>query len=197
MSLGQRDKRALAALAAACVVALLVYALFGGSSGSSAVVGAADSIPGAERRLARARRLAAGVPGQELVLKQVSAELAEREKGVIQADTAAQAQAQLLNVVKRVAASQTPPLEFGTVELGQQVARLGEDYGEVQISMPLSCHLDELLNFLADLTSQPEALATTELRVSAGDAKQKTVLVRLTVAGIVPQRLAPLKKAAF
>jgi hypothetical protein len=196
MSLGRRDKRALAALAAACLAALLVYALTG-SSGTSPVVGAADSIPGAERRLARARRLAAGVPGQEQVLKQVSAELAEREKGVIQADTAAQAQAQLLNIVKRVAASQTPPLEFGTVELGQQVARLGEEYGEVQISMPFGCHLDELLNFLADLASQPEALATTELRITAGDAKQKTVTVRLTVAGIVPQRLAPRRKAAF
>jgi hypothetical protein len=196
VKLGQRDKRALAVLAGAGVVALLVYALFG-ASGTSQVVGAADSIPGAERRLARARRLAAGVPGQEQVLKQVSAELADREKGVIQADTAAQAQAQLLNVVKRVAASQSPPLEFGTVELGQQVARLGEDYGEVQISMPFTCHLDELLNFLADLTRQPEALASTDLRVSAQDAKQKTVAVRLTVAGIVPKRLVPLKKARF
>lgn len=196
MKLGQRDKRALALLAVAGVAALLVYAIAGGS-GTSQVVGAADSIPGAERRLARARHLAAGVPGQEQALQQVSAELAEREKGVIQADTAAQAQAQLLNVVKRVAASQSPPLEFGTVELGQQVARLGEDYGEVQISMPFTCHLDELLNFLADLTGQPEALASTDLRISAGDAKQKSVTVRLTVAGIVPKRLVPLKKAVF
>ena len=196
MKLGERDKRALAALAVAGVAALVVYAL-SGASATSQVAGAADSIPGAERRLARARRLAAGVPGQEQVLKQVSVELADREKGVIQADTAAQAQAQLLNIVKRVASSQGPPIDFGTVELGQQVARLGEDYGEVQISMPFTCHLDELLNFLADLTGQPEALATTDLRISAGDAKQKTVTVRLTVAGIVPKRLVPQKKARF
>jgi hypothetical protein len=192
----QRDKRALVVLAAVSA-ALLLYFAFSGQSGQPQVVGAADSIPSAERRLARARRLAAGVSGRQEVLKQVSSELAEREKGVIQADTAAQAQAQLLNVVKRVAKAQNPPLEFGTMELGQQVARLGEDYGEVQVSVPFNCHIDELLNFLADLTRQPEALATNEMRVSAGDAKQKTIQVRLTIAGVVPKRLVPQKKAVF
>lgn len=177
--------------------ALLLYFVFSGQSGQPQAVGTADSIPSAERRLARVRQLAAGVSGRQEVFQQVSSELAEREKGVIQADTAAQAQAQLLNVIKRVAKAQTPPLEFGTVELGQQVARLGEDYGEVQVSVPFSCHIDELLNFLADLTKQPEALATNEMRVSAGDAKQKTILVRLTIAGVVPKRLAPQKKAVF
>jgi Type II secretion system (T2SS), protein M subtype b len=192
----QRDKRALVVLAAVSA-ALLLYFAFSGQSGQPQVVGAADSIPSAERRLARARRLAAGVSGRQEALKQVSSELAEREKGVIQADTAAQAQAQLLNVVKRVAKAQNPPLEFGTMELGQQVARLGEDYGEVQVSVPFNCHIDELLNFLADLTRQPEALATNEMRVSAGDAKQKTIQVRLTIAGVVPKRLVPQKKAVF
>ena len=196
MKIEQRDKRALVVLAVG-IAALLLYFVFSGQSGQPQVVGAADSIPSAERRRTRVRQLAAGVSGRQEVFKQVSSELAEREKGVIQADTAAQAQAQLLNVIKRVAKAQTPPLEFGTVELGQQVARLGEDYGEVQVSVPFTCHIDELLNFLADLTRQPEALATNEMRVSAHDAKQKTILVRLTIAGVVPKRLAPQKKAVF
>ena len=41
------------------------------------------------------RRQAATLPGKEAVLKQVSLELAEREKGLIPGDTAEQAQAQL------------------------------------------------------------------------------------------------------
>jgi hypothetical protein len=192
----RRDKRALAALAVAGV-ALLLYLAISGDGGQPRIVGAAGSIPAAEGRLARVRQLAAGVSGREQVLQQVSSALAEREKGVIQADTAAQAQAQLVDVVKRVARSQTPPLEFGTVELSQQVVRLGEDYGEVQLSVPFTCRIDELLNFLADLTRQPEALATTELRVSAQDARQKTIAVRLTIAGVVPKRLVPQKKALF
>lgn len=196
MKIERRDKRALAALAVAGV-ALLLYLVVSGEGGQPRIVGAAGSIPAAEGRLARVRQLAAGVSGRERVLQQVSSALAEREKGVIQADTAAQAQAQLVDVVKRVARSQTPPLEFGTVELSQQVVRLGEDYGEVQLSVPFTCRIDELLNFLADLTRQPEALATTELRVSAQDARQKTIAVRLTIAGVVPKRLVPQKKALF
>lgn len=196
MKIEQRDKRALLVLAVGCAV-LVLYLALSGESGRPQVVGAADSIPSAERRLARVRQLAAGVSGRQDVLKQVSSELAQREQGVIQADTAAQAQAQLLDVIKRVAKAQTPPLEFGTVELGQQVARLGEDYGEVQVTVPFTCHIDELLNFLADLTRQPEALATNEMRVSAGDAKQKTMRVRLTIVGVVPKRLVPQKKAVF
>jgi hypothetical protein len=192
----QRDRRALAALAVAVVV-LLLYLAFSGGTGPPQVVSASDSIPAAEKRLARVRQLAAGVAGREQVLQQASLELAQREKGVIQAETAAQAQAQLLNVIRRVAQAQTPPLDFGTVELGQQIPRLGEDYGEVQVSLPFTCHIDELVNFLADLTKQPEALATLELRVSAQDAKQKTIGVRLIVAGVVPKRLVPQKKALF
>jgi hypothetical protein len=196
VKLEQRDRRALLLLAAAVVV-LAIYLLFSGDAGSTQVIGTADSIPAAERRLERVRRLAAGVAAREQLLAQVSAELAEREKGVIQAETAAQAQAQLLNVLRRVAQAQTPPLEFGTVELSQQISPLGEDYGEVQVSMPILCHIDELVNYLADLTRQPEALAINDLRIYSQDLKQKMVSVRLAVVGVVPKRLVPKKKALF
>ena len=196
MNLEQRDRRALMGLAVAAG-AVVLYLIFSGGSGPTQVIGLTDSIPVAERRLERVRRLASGVAGRELVLKQVTAELADREKGVIQAETAAQAQAQLVNIVRRVAQAQTPPLEFGTVELSQQISPMGEDYGEVQISMPLVCHVDELVNFLADLTRQPEALATNDLRIYSQDPKQKTVSLRLAIAGLVPKRLVPKKKALF
>lgn len=196
MRLQQRDRRALAVLAVAGV-ALLLYLTLSGGGGPPKVVGASSSIPVAERRLARARKLAAGVAGRELVLKQASSELAEREKRLIQAATAAQAQAQLLDIVKRVAKAQTPPLEFGTVELGQQITRLGEDYGEVQIIVPFSCHIEDLVNFLAELSRQPEALATNDIRVGLQDPRQKTIVVRLAIAGVVPKRLVPQKKSVF
>ncbi len=196
MSLQQRDKRALMGLAAA-VLGVALFLSFTGGEAQPTVVGATATIPAAEKRLARARQLAAGVSGREQLLKQVSAELAEREKGVIQAETAAQAQAQLLDVIKRVGKAQPAPIEFGTVELGQQISKLGEDYGEVQVSVPFTCHIEDLLNFLADLGSQPELLATNDVRISAADAKQKTIYVRLTVAGVVPKRLVPEKKGLF
>ncbi len=194
MSLQTRDKRALALLAAAAVI-MLLYRVASGGGEIVAVAQKADSIPAAFARLEKVRRQASGVAGREQVLKQVSAELAQREKGLIQAETAAQAQAQVMNVLKRVGAAQTPPLDLGVFEMNPQVPKLGEDYGEVQVTVPFTCHIEELVNFLADLTRQPEALATTDLRVTAADASQKTMTVRLTVAGLVPKRLVPQKRA--
>lgn len=192
MTLSKRDRRALAGLAAA--VPLFLILRFATSEKSApAVAGAFDSIGVSEKRLARVRQLAATVPGKEEVLKQVAAELAQREKGMIQAETAPQAQAQLLEVVRRVARSEAPPLEIKSQELGQ-VTRLSDDYGEVQVSLIFDCHIEDLVNFLADLTRQQELLATRDLRINATNLKEKRITVRLTVSGIVPKRLVPEKR---
>jgi hypothetical protein len=176
---------------AAAAVAIF---LFSSSSGEAPeVISASDTIPSAERRLAQARRLAASVPGKRELLKRATDELAGREKGILQAQTAPQAQARLLDIVRRVGKAQQPPIEFSTFELSPDVKRLGE-YGEVEIAVGFTCRMEELVNFLADLTNQPEAVATSDLRVTASDAKQKTVSVRSTVVGVVPPRLAPAKK---
>lgn len=193
MTLSSRDQRALAGLAVAAAAVVIFLATSGGDS-QPPIVSASDSITSVERRLDRVRRLAASVPGKEELFKNVTAELAVREKGILQAQTAAQAQAQLLDVVRRVGKAQTPPVEFGTVELSQEIARLGEDYGEVQITVPFVCKIEEFVNFLADLTKQPEMIATSEMRITAQDTKEKTISVRLTVSGVVPRRLVPEQK---
>jgi len=192
MTLQKRDKTALVVLAAAVIVWLLLQLALPGDSPAK-LVGTADSIPVAEKRLSRLRLLSGGVPGKEEVLKRVSAELAQRETGIIQADTGPQAQAQLLEIIRRVAKAQTPPLDAKSAELGQ-ITRLSDDYGEVQVSVALECRIEELLNLLADLTRQPEALATRDLRLSLMTAKEKILSVRLTVSGFVPRRLVPEKK---
>lgn len=194
MTLQSRDKRALLLLAVAASV-MLAYLLLSGEDASTAVAAPVENIAAAEKRLAKVRKRAAQAPGLEQALRQVSGELAVREKGLIQADTAAQAQAQLIDILKRVARAQQPPIDLGGVELSRQITPLGEDYGEVQVSVPFLCRIEDLVNFLADLTRQPEALATTDLRVSVSDVKQKTIAVRLTVSGAVPKRLVPQKKA--
>ena len=55
------------------------------------MVAPTDSTALAEKRLARLRDTAATVPQKEEVLKSVAADLAQREAGLIQADTAPQA----------------------------------------------------------------------------------------------------------
>jgi hypothetical protein len=187
----QRDKRALMVLGAVAVLAF-IYWMAGSSSSSVKVSAPVESIDRVEKGLTNLRSRAAALPAKEVLLKQANAELAEREKGLISGDTADQAQAQLLQVLRRVAKAQTPPLEIRQVELGQPRS-YGNAYGLVTVSVTVDCRIEELINLLSTLSAQPETIATDEIRFGMANAKQKTMPVRLTVSGIVAQRLAPKK----
>jgi hypothetical protein len=197
MTLSDRDRRALVILGGALVVGGLLYWYSNtspsSSSGSAKISIAVDSVDRTQKRLAMLQRQAATLPGEEAVLKQVSLELAEREKGLVPGDTAEQAQAQLLQIVKRVAQQQMPPLDLGQVELGRP-RTFGTAYGQVSVSITLTCRIDELVNFLASLSAQPELTATEEIRFGTSHPKQKTMPVRLTVSGLVARRLVPVRK---
>jgi hypothetical protein len=197
MTLGDRDRRAILILGAALVLGGLFYwysnSSPSSSSGSAKMSTPVDSVDRTEKRLAMLRRQAATLPGKEAVLKQVSLELAAREKGLIPGDTAEQAQAQLLQIVKRVAQQQEPPLDLGQVELGRPRA-FGAAYGQVSVSITVTCRIDELVNYLAALSAQPELAATEEIRFGASHPKQKTMPVRLTISGLVARRLVPVRK---
>src|SRR3984957_19793300 len=198
MTLTDRDRRALLILGAALVVGGLIYWYSNSSpstsSGSTKMSAPVDSVDRTEKRLAMLRGRAATLPGKEAVLKQVSLELAQREKGLIPGDTAEQAQAQLLQVIKRVAQQQTPPLDLGQVELGR-ARPFGTAYGQVTVSITVTCRIEDLVNFLAALSAQPELTATEEIRFGTSNPKQKTMPVRLTVSGLVARRLVPTRKA--
>ncbi|HEX5228141.1 MAG TPA: type II secretion system protein GspM [Bryobacteraceae bacterium] len=196
MTISDRDRRALLILGPALVLFGLFYWYSNytpSSSGSSSKDVPGESVAGAEKRLASLRKQAATLPGKQAILKQVSSELAVRERGLLSGDTAEQAQAQLLQVVKRVAMQQTPPLEVGQVELGRPKS-FGSDYGQVSVSITVTCRIDELVNFLAGLSAQPELAATEEIRFGTSHPKQKTMPIRLTVTGLVARRLIPKQK---
>jgi len=193
MTLQPRYRRALAFVA---VVELLSLAYKYWPAGSTPVVVAStDSVGVAEKRLARLREIAATVPAKEEIAASVSAELATREKGLLAAGTAPQAQAQLIQVVRRLGAAEAPPIEIRATELGG-VRPLGDTYGEASVSVQIECRIDQLINLLAALPSQPELVSTSDLRINSTNVKDKTVLVRLTVSGIVPRKLVPEKKGA-
>jgi hypothetical protein len=199
MTIENRDKRALSMLAVALALGAIYWISTSGStSGAKATVVPVDSIQRAQKRLAYLRSAMATLPGKEMVLKQASAELSEREKGLLQGDSAAQAQAQLLQVLQKVAKAQAPPLEIRQVELGQPRS-FGDAYGVVTVSVTVDARIDEMVNLLASLSAQPEAVAAEEIRFGNANPKQKNMPVRLTVSGIVPHKLVPQKKgpAAF
>ena len=73
------------------------------------------------------------------------------------------------------------------------------DYGEVSAAVAFTCTIEQLVNFLASLANEPQLLATTEIRIASLSNKQKTLQVRIGLAGVVPKKLVPEKKgmAAF
>ena len=189
MKLEKRDQRALLLLAAAAVVMLLLK--LSTRSGPEVAEAATDSVEMAEKKLARLRQLAATVPGKEGLLKQANEQLAAREAGVIQAQTAQQAQAQLLQVIRELGKKEGFDARGG--EFGP-VSPLGADYGEVSVAVAFECGIDHFVNFLAALTSEKALLASSEMRISAANPKEKTVTVRLTLSGVIPRHLVPEKK---
>jgi hypothetical protein len=190
MTITERDRRALVVLCAALVIGGIFWVATS-SSDEIEVVGAIDSVPAAEKRLIRMRQLSSMVPGREQALSEASAELAIREKGILQAETAAQAQAQLQQVLRRLARKWS--LELKGTEMGQ-TRKLGDHYGEVLISVSFDARIEQLVNLLAELTEQPELISTNELRITGAAEKDKSMPVRLTVSGVVSRALVPEKK---
>ena len=69
------------------------------------------------------------------------------------------------------------------------------EYGIVYATITFDCHIEQLLNFLADLTREPELIVPSEERITTvGNAKDKLITVRMVLAGIVAKKLIPEKK---
>ncbi|MDP8980871.1 MAG: hypothetical protein M3O35_09795 [Acidobacteriota bacterium] len=188
MTIGERDKRALMILGGALAVWLAVWLAGSSSSSKAAVIAPVDTVERAEKRLADLRKTAATVAGKEAALKQAMAQLGEREKGLIQADTAAQAKEKLLQIIRKVAVTQTPPLDVRPQDLGQPKL-FGDAYGEVSVTVATDCRIESVVNFLASLSELPDLVATSEIRLGAANLKTKIMPVRLTISGIVPRGL--------
>jgi len=192
MTIGNLDRRSRAMLVTGA--ALLIPAMawrFGLFAGSETGTAAAEAIPVAEKRLESTRVKAASVPGKEARLKQAQAELATREKGILKADTKAQAQAQLIELVQGVAKSNGIEVR-GVERMGESV--MSGDYGEVSVEVTFVCGIDQLVNLMAALADQPQILAINELRVNGGNDKKKVIQVHLSVGAVVARKLLPEKK---
>jgi hypothetical protein len=195
MTLQPRDRKALGFLGVGVVIWAAAYFFMSGSSSSPVVAPTASNVSATEKRLARMKDIAATVPQKEEALKKASAALAEREKGLIQAATPAQAQAQIVQILRRLAMAETPPIDIRATELGG-ITPLGDAYGSANVSVQMECHVDQLVNYLTAIGTLPELISTSEMRITSINAKEKIIQVRLTVVGVVPRKLVPEKKGS-
>ena len=189
MTMSTRDRRALAGLGAAAVLAVVLLYWPGSDKSPAAAVTSLNSTQ-LRQRVALLRQTAATLPVRESLLKQADADLGMRERGVIQAETFAQAQAELVETARRV--GKASQLDVRSSDFGAPKA-FGE-YGLVYATVTFDCHIEQLLNFLADLTREPELIVPSEERITSGSAKEKLVTVRMVLAGVVPKKLIPEKK---
>ena len=192
MTITSRDKKALLALAAAALIYVILQYTGIANPSVNTVAGSrgADSVELAQQRAARLRQIAALVPAREAVMKQVSSDLADREKGLIRADTAAQAQAAVGEVAVRVGKANQIDIRGGDFPAPKTFG----EYGVVYSTVTFECHIEQLVNFLADLSHQPELVVPSDERITASQPKQKLVTVRMVLAGVVPKKLIPEKK---
>lgn len=193
MNDADRNKRAVVVLAVAVVVILTIY-FWPQDAATAGVVEATTSISMAEQRLETVRRLAAQAPEKERQLESLTAAVEELESSLIRTDTAQQAQAEVLQILRRIATKQEPPVEIGNFDLGQ-VRPYGntDSYGEVLVSVDFDCAVEQLVNLLAELTHEPQAISVDDLRINAGQ-QNKILSVRLSVAGLVPSALVPERR---
>jgi hypothetical protein len=190
VNLSKRDRTALILLGGAvCIYLLLQFTVLRDNNApdSAAVSMSTDQL---RQRVARLRQIAASLPVREALLKQTDADLAERERGVIQAATAAEAQSEVVQTAQRIGKANEidvhsgdfpPPRAFG-------------DYAIVYTNISFDCHIEQLLNFLADLTREPQLIVPSEERITATNPKDKTMTVRMLLAGVVAKKLLPEKK---
>jgi hypothetical protein len=188
MTLSDRDRRALIVLLAGLAVAGILRFAFSGSP--AAVTVTSDSIETAQQRLVRLRQIAAAIPAREAEMRQIRADLADRERGIIQADTAAQGQAALLEIARRVGKDEQIDVRGGDLGAPKEFG----DYGLVFATVTFECRIEQLVNFLADLSHEPELIVPSEERITAANPKEKTMGVRLVLAGVVAKKLVPQKK---
>ena len=191
MNFGTLDRKT-AILWISGVAVILILRFFVLADRSQAVVAASESVPMAEKRLERLRQIAATVPGKEAVMKQASGELESREKGILKADTSAQAQAQLQDLLHKVGAANG--IDIRGVEEAR-VKPFGNDYGEAAVTVRFSCLIEQLVNLLAALANQPELLSTSEIQITGSADKNKVIQVRLTLSGVVSRKLTQEKKS--
>lgn len=189
MKLTDRNRNLLIFAVSALLLALFLN-YFVLTDSTAAPAADAGNIAMAQQRAVRLRQVIATTPAREAIMKQTAVDLADRERGIIQADTAPQAQAALLEIARRVGQSEQIDVRSG--DLGAPKA-FG-DYGLVFATITFECHIEQLVNFLADLQKQPELIVPSEERITSGQAKQKLLNVRMLLAGVVAKKLVPEKK---
>jgi Type II secretion system (T2SS), protein M subtype b len=191
MTTGSLDRKTTILLFGGVAAILLLRFVVLADHGPAGVVAAAESVPLAEARLKRLRQVAATLPAREQQFQQAGTELAAREKGMLKAETGAQAQAFLQDKLRRL--GEANGIDIRGME-DARVRPLGSDYGEAMVFVRFTCRIEQLVNLLAQIANEPELLSTNQIQITGSPAKEKTLQVRLGLSGVVTKKIAQEKR---
>ena len=174
-------------------IALFLVLQYGVLPRTDAVATPLASVEAAEKRLRRLQQIAQQKPRAVAEVQVASRELAEAERGLLKAATPALALAEMQQIMKDLLSAQGIALqgsEFGAVKAA------GEDYAQVPLTVAFSCSIDQWVNLMAALRNANQVLSTLDVRLGQADTKNKTLQVRMVVAGYIPASLVAASKAA-
>ena len=188
--LSAREKRLVLALVPTLLLTL--WALFwpeGGAAPVGANLDVPKAIDAAKKRIDDARAIQAALPKQMDAKKALDAQLSALDKRLIGGETVAQAQAQLLQLCRKLARQQGAALELRASDIGP--TQMAGDYAEISLNVAFDCQVEGLLNLLADFSAQPELLAWKDVRIASTDNKNKRMSVTMNLYSVIPRKLLP------
>jgi hypothetical protein len=191
VTVGTLDRKNMILLGGGVAVILLLKFVVLADPVATPVATSGESAPLALKRLDHVREIAATVPAREALVKQATAELETRERGMLKADTGAQAQAFLQEKLHRL--GELNGIDIRGME-DPRVRPLGKDYGEAVVFVRFTCRIEQLVNLLAALANEPEILATDQIQITGGAGKDKVLQVRLGLSGVVSKKIAQEKR---
>jgi len=184
-SLSSRDRRALLYLGVALGLFLLLQLDFGLPEGPAAGSG---SVEAAEQQYLLARTRARQGPLVDAEFGAVSQTQAQMEQGLLQAETAALAQAEMREVVGNLLSAEQINMQssqFGAVKLE------GDVFTQVPLVVSFRCGIEKFVNLLSAIANAPRTLSTRQIRITPEQNETKTVQVQLTVSGYLPVSRTP------
>ena len=186
LEIQSRDRRALMILlTAGALFAVMQLDFFFPSTGSPLVGG---SIEGAQERFLDAQVQARQKPLVGAESQEAAKALAEFESGLLQAESAELAKAEMRQVVGNLLVAEGITMRasrFGNVELEQDY------FAQVPLTVDFDCRVEQFVNWMTTLSNSERLLTTRRIVLRPTKTETKAVRAQVTVSGYLPVSRTP------
>jgi type II secretory pathway component PulM len=186
MAISNRDRRALQWGAAALAVwIVLQYAVLPAWDRWQQT---ASELPIRENALIKYRQAVAASGTEKKTAETLANRLHEAESGLLASATPALASAELQEWARQATANHA--IEVRSSEF-LAVRPQRDGYAQIPLGLHFQCHLDQLVDFLAELRTGPKIVAVPRLQIQPTGGPDKLVSVDLTLAGVMRAQGSP------